>query len=265
MKKNGTTEECLWHYLASLPVGKKGSTESRDPIAKFTGANQRSIREWAGHRCLPVGFTLVRVRYFLEKEGYAIAELEKLAKPIRQLGWLLAYEYVDADSAYKEIGLDNINRLCCVLRGERNLSSDRFSKIEQIVEGFKEELALMRIPEEIPLDSRPNEKKEVAAENKTVAVIPDELVEEDILHLLRGLKSIVALLAPRFERMLSHGVSVERRRSFRDNAGQALIFDLSNELHHGLGLFKALCSEKAREIYLTQNNQNQSQNKKKEA
>ena len=87
----GTTEECLRHYGSAIGnTGTEGKV-ARAPMAKFTGANERTVRDWLLARVPPLGKFLIKARYFLEQQRYAVSELEKLDPLVRDLGRIIAH------------------------------------------------------------------------------------------------------------------------------------------------------------------------------
>lgn len=250
------TMECFAEYVKSLPWDPKESDELNRLISQmkiFVGANEKTMNAWFAGKSKPIGLTLLRLRYFLEQQGYRVVELETLPLATRQLGRLIATNLFRAEDVYQEIGFDKARRLVSLLLGDINTSARRYGVIEQIAARHKEDLDLLVSNIRPVAPSAPETEEEAKTESASQGSAPSlQQLEEELILLLRSLKSTISLLSPRLDRMLSGEVLREQRRSFRDNAGQGLVFDLSNEAYHALGLLKALCSEKAREAYFQQ-------------
>jgi hypothetical protein len=63
---NGTVEECLRHYFQSIP----NTQLARMAITNATTGKYNTIRSWATKGVIPQGENLVKLRYFLQNEGY---------------------------------------------------------------------------------------------------------------------------------------------------------------------------------------------------
>jgi len=78
------------------------------------------------------------------------------------------------------------------------------------------------------------------------AVMP----EDDVIVLLDNLSSLIAKLGPYLDYLLSDALTPAQRRSFREHAGRARVFDLSNEIYRFGERMNALCSETARKTMI---------------
>ena len=79
-------EECLRHFAnrfnAKHPPGKKGLPRIRKPIADFCGVGDSAVQAWLSEDQgkSPVGEAEVRLKCFLDLNGYRIIELERLPR-----------------------------------------------------------------------------------------------------------------------------------------------------------------------------------------
>lgn len=237
----GSTADCLKHYLGKLPWGNKGSAEARMPMADFLGITPTSIQRWAVGGTKPKGLALVKLRYYLEKQGYRITELEELQNPIRVLGKLIAVGEITCEEVLKQLKIPNNDELLRILHGNRGLSSERMVAIARIC--VDHPLEVQEAPG-APTGSLLSHAIALQAEAR--GKITDR-VEEDVLHLLDSLNGLCSLLAPRLEHMLSNGFTSEQRQAFRDRAGRHRVFDMANRFYALNKQLNALCSETTRE------------------
>ncbi len=254
MRQSGNTMECLQHYLKQLPRKAKGCEQAWQPLADFIGVTKKTIRRWSVGSNVPLGLPLIKLRYFLEARGYRIAELDVLERPIHHLGALVALGKIDCEETSKLLGYSAANYFFQVLHGKRGLSSNRMATVEEICS--KHPLPAL------PATSSITQPICVAAQAGRT-IVSNDVVEEEVLNLLRSLDGLSALMTPRLEHMLTDGFTSAQRQFFRDRAGRQLVFDLANRFYVLNKLLNALCSEKAREIGSSQELEIQNQKKKR--
>jgi len=247
----GSAMDCLKHYLEQLPWGDQSSTEARKPMADFLGINSDSIRRWFTGDTQPKGLVLVKLRYFLEDQGYRIEELEGLQPLARQLGRLISNGVISYEETAKELGFTEVSDILRALHAKAPFSSKQMAGIARICAEHPLEVQETTSAPAIALLSRA-----VALQGQARSAIRDR-VEEDIIHLLDGLNGLCAVLEPRLEHMLSDGFTPEQRQAFREKAGRHRVFDMANRFYRLNKQLNALCSEKAREITSTTPTQNQ--------
>lgn len=241
----GSTADCLRHYLKQLPWGKSAKlSRAEKPMIEFIGITSGTIRRWFLEQVAPGGMPLLKLRYFLESNGYQVTDLDSLEKPVRRLGEIISHGIVDFREMVEQIGYKQDTELLQVLHGRRGLSNERRAKIEEICSKHPLEKAsvtlraVASVEHPIPPLSTDHEKNVIS-------------VEDDVFNLLISLNGLSSLLTPRLEHMLSNGFTSAQRQAFRDRAGQGLVFKLSNRFYALNKLLNALCSEKAREITST--------------
>ena len=88
------------------------------------------------------------------------------------------------------------------------------------------------------------EKKRNLPERNVGSVVP----EDEVIGLLDKMARLIEELTPHLNHILSDAVTADQRRLFRDRAGKARVFDLSNEIFRFSQRMNALCSEKSREL-----------------
>ncbi|MBI4127614.1 MAG: hypothetical protein HY459_00935 [Parcubacteria group bacterium] len=234
----GTTEECLAHYVGQFPMGEV-SSQALQPIAEFFGAPRyrRLIQGWLTGRAKPQGENLIKIRFFLQSRGYRVVELEWLTPTVRQLGVLVAHNVENINSLVREIGYGSRDSLVEVLRGKQGFSLRRLRMIDEILARHQSHFP-SGLPETVqrkevslvsqePLPSRPRRLR------KVTNGLPGH----------RGFLTILAHLiqasVPLLEQILSEEFSAEERRELRKLTGGDTIFRFSN-------LLEKLCSEQAR-------------------
>lgn len=244
--KEGATLECIIDYLNQLPEGKN-SVQARTLLMKFVDIGRPdTIARWRKGTNKPLGLPLIKLRYFLEAQGYEVKELKALDKKIYNLGKLIAFNVVSFKEVSQRLGYAKDNGLSRVLHGKRNVLPEKIEKLDKILADLSDKLIKL-----------PGIKKEQSSQDKALTatrpidiqepVVYDETLFQETKELLSTLDSTIALLEPRLKILLSDKTTAEQRQAFREIAGRHLVFDLSNRSHGLTELLMALCSEKARE------------------
>ncbi|MFC1598390.1 hypothetical protein ACFL2U_00015 [Patescibacteria group bacterium] len=265
----GNTLECLHDYLNHLPWGTRHCTTTRQELMSFVGVNNvDTLGSWRRKKNTPKGLVLIKIRYFLEKEGYQVTELKAMQKLVYDLGKLISYNILQSEEVATYLGYTAKSALWDLLHGNRGLLKDKAEKIKVLIKQNKEALtALNNLNDQQSINTAPNidtapnigigpnidtgpsQKKVPPAKKKRLSAEQEEespLLQESIA-LLTSLKGITAVLTPRLKQILET-LTVEQRRELRKLAGRSLIFDLSNDVFAMNNLLGALCSEKAREL-----------------
>lgn len=132
----GTTKECLAHYASTLPqVHNRRVRDALAPLADFTGRRKATVYHWLRRERPVLGFNLVKVRYFLEQQGYQVIELKNLIPAVRDLGRLIAHGVLTIEEVVKELSYTGRTHFLEVLHGDR-LSPKRMKTIHDIVETY---------------------------------------------------------------------------------------------------------------------------------
>ena len=87
-------------------------------------------------------------------------------------------------------------------------------------------------------------RKRNLAQRKNEAVVP----EDEVIGLLDELARLIKELAPHLDQILSDEITPAQRHSFRDHAGEARVFHLSNDCYWFNQRMNAICSETARTL-----------------
>ncbi|MCX6781567.1 MAG: hypothetical protein NTW66_00365 [Candidatus Magasanikbacteria bacterium] len=241
----GKTLECLKHYLSQLPWDTKMCVQARRQIIDFLDVTPHTVRRWWTGDIVPVGLVLVKLRYFLEREGYRVSELNDLDATTRALGMLIAYGSIDFDATVIQLKCPNASEFLRVLHGARRFTAARDLAAEAICVKNRDVLAKLFFTS--PGNGHP-------APVITPVVTPAQVKEkapgagEELIKYLRLFSGILELLHPRLNDFLSEEVSPEERHELRERAGRELVYDLARRSKQVTELMTALCSEKAREI-----------------
>lgn len=226
----GTTAECLKHYGGAIKNSGPDGAAARAPMATFTGANERTVRDWLLGRVPPVGKFIVKARYFLEQQRYAVSELKQLDPLVHELGRLMAHGAIGFDEAVKALGVPGDRYLLRILHGGI-VSMARATWVDaarKLVEERRD-----RMPVQYSRATAGPAKRLVISSAPGGRLSERELV-------LQALAGLVQLTIPLAERALSNSFSPEERARLRESTGGDGIFRLSN-------LLNRLCGEKARE------------------
>jgi hypothetical protein len=214
--------------------------DSLKKLCDFIGISKESIRDWTKSDSKPKGMNLIKLRYYLEHQGYKITELEKMPRETYELGWLIAFGKIDLKQTAERLGYggnmtDELVRLVRIGR----LPVKRMETIGAILLENKESLADLKKPEKLSGDL--NKERE-----ESVSAISDAELNETVVF-LQILENLSKILTPRLKRILENGTP-EMRRRFRETFGSKHVFDLSNAVYHIHENISMLCSEKSREM-----------------
>jgi hypothetical protein len=142
-------KECVEHlarrFNETFPKGKKGISRFRKPMADFCGVGDTTIASWlsdVGHR-LPMGEIEVKLKCFLDLNGYRVIELERLPRAIRNFAELIGFGLLTTDRAAELLGFARGSTLYPVLSQEgrdTTLSREKQAKMFDVWKGMKDEL-----------------------------------------------------------------------------------------------------------------------------
>jgi hypothetical protein len=142
--------ECLKHFAdrfrTKWPHGKKGLAKARKPIADFCDVNESAVKDWLSYTenpRPPVGETEVRLKCFLDLNGYRVIELERLSRTVRNFAELIGFGLLSGKNAGELLGYKNPGNLYPVLRGDEEyggVSKEREAKMFDLWKEKKDEL-----------------------------------------------------------------------------------------------------------------------------
>lgn len=239
----GNTAEVLRDYLDKLPWNQRNCQDARKDLSAATGVSEMTIRTWHKDGILPTGIVLIKLRYFLEKQGYEVEELLALKREYYELGKLVADNVISLTDLQTYLGYAGAKQLYPLLFGKNEASPDKLAKIQDLL---KDPHAAPQQPADL---ETPEEK--APEENQPPAEMPDETAIpakfDGVIPLMEILKQTCALLQPKIEGLIDDDSLQAERRALREEAGRRLVFDLANEVSNVDLLLNALCSERARE------------------
>lgn len=235
----GTTEECLKHFVGAHEINTMEEKEykRRNAISHLLGINQATGYEWFSNFRMPKGENLLRLRYFLELNGYQLLERQGMPELIREFSEQIALGAMSLAEAAEYIGTTSDVILDVVMR-RQGVSSQRETQVKELVE-LHQNKATERLREwQATMKSlgfaQPTTKT-VAASLPQLSQLNDGQVIETLAHLVLATR-------PLAERVLSDDFSADDRRRLREltaNGRSNAVFDLSN-------LLNRLCGERAR-------------------
>ncbi len=188
----GDTRECLKDYFERYPTD-----EAQGLVARFTGANGQTIKDWDTGKYRPNGELLLKLRCFLDLVGYRVIEFEELPDVARQFARLIAYDIFSLEDAKQALDYRDIRAVYDVLLRSQGLMRDRALRLERNVKdnlGLLNEADAMWRPiiEEFKLNAVSNVSK-VA---DPLVSLPDDVVEEEPAPVLATLPSPVVSYEP---------------------------------------------------------------------
>ncbi|MBI4132245.1 MAG: hypothetical protein HY474_01290 [Candidatus Sungbacteria bacterium] len=223
----GNTETCLQHYGRTIKnEGKEGRT-ARAPMTKFTGANERTVRDWLLGRVPPVGKFMIRARYFLEGEHYGVQELERLDPLVCDLGRAIAQDRIGFDEAVQALGVPGDHYLLRILHG-------KIASMARATWVGKARQLLKTIGASAPAASTRSATKSASP----VIALPGSRPQAREA-VLKSLAALIAASTPLAEIVLSDDFTAEDRQELRTLAGDDGIYRFSN-------MMERLCTEMAR-------------------
>lgn len=247
MRTSGTTLECFSDLMVRI---EPDLFEKRRLLARTLGVEDATIRRWMTGSAVPVGMSMISLRYYLEYLGYEVSELAKLPEVINQVARLLAFRVLSLEELANLTGFQGYtDQVLAVLRGARGLSEDRKSQFHGTVRAYRQELecALREVPKlaVVKQSSVPSATKVLSDSSSpklTAAVLP--VVAASFLTVKANqrreerFKSVALNLLDFAQYYANPEVPEEVRDRLRSVVGQENIFDLKN-------LLSRLCSSKA--------------------
>ncbi len=206
----GNTEECWGHFR--LNIGGLDQTLLKEGFESIYGKNieNESFENLSDE--LPKGEQLIRLRYFLETQGYDVSELKSLASEVYNLGKEISFNKISLDDAANKISMER-DSLIKALRGSRVVSSNKLNAICNVL---KEE----KIKPDINVPAK--------------GILLSKATTERIFE------NLVRALVPVTQHIISDEFTIEDRRRIREMFKDDDVFVLSN-------LMAAACTETARQ------------------
>lgn len=221
-------------------------------LCEFVGTSPRAVTSWISGPNEPKGLNLVKLRYFLEFQGYKIEEFAKMSETVYNLGLLISHGCFNFQKiadllAYRGGATDELLR---VLRGNRNLSGEKAKLVELLLlenEIPLRELKSQKMPlKEVSETAQKSDARVQKIERVERRSISNTEIQEDII-LLQNMENISKMLAPRLKNLLTNGTP-EMRRRLRETIGAKQVFNLSNNIFRIHETVSMLCSEKSMAI-----------------
>lgn len=241
MRTQGTTLECFTDLTERI---HPDLLEKRKILASVLEVEDATVRRWMSGTSVPVGMSMIGLRWYLDYLGYEVSELNRLPKLLQDVGRLLAFRVLSLENMAKLTGYEDYpDQVLAVLRATRGLSAEREIQFRDIVGAYQQELVekLRTVPRLVEVRNTP-----------AIAVVPDNLLDKS-----PGRRSIVSSAIPkkgmrredRFKGLVLNlldfaqfyadpEIPEEVRDQLRTVVGQQNIFDLKN-------LLSRLCGSKA--------------------
>lgn len=145
-------EECWRHFTnrfnAKYPPGKKGLERIRKPIADFCAVGDQTVARWlsAEKPSTPGGLTDIKLKCFLDLNGYRIIEFERLPRVLRNLSELLGYDVVSVEDAANILGYARPQNIYPVLREDEHwgVGREKEAKMFDLWKERKDDLELKK-------------------------------------------------------------------------------------------------------------------------
>jgi len=243
MAFSGTTQECFRHYLRN---DKGRDLKCRETLMKFVKVSSPTVRRWLIDDTKPAGEVLVRLRYFLEQQGYRVSELEKLAKPVRNFGRLLGLDIAslkDLTLALKMPEGTSDSQTLAILRGVQGVSPGRSKLMEAFTEEFKGLLQEKTAKASIAAAEEAGQKL-ASKVHPALNGSRSHVNSKEKKHLIETFGLMVKSMVPLANLLASDSYTDADREMAREFAGGDGVFNLSNCL-------SMLCSETARREILS--------------
>ncbi len=132
----GTTTECVRHYFEGVQDNENDPKNSA--LAEFLKIPYApTIRRWMLGEIAPIGQLLIKVRYFLQSQGYVVTELVALDPEVALLGKWFAYGEMTIDEVATVLGYSSttgrIIQTLVVLRGESAPAGSKMRRIKRFI------------------------------------------------------------------------------------------------------------------------------------
>ena len=118
-----STKGCLMHLKQAAQQAGKLAYIVRE-LSRFTGAAERTVRDWLDGYYLPAGIKLFKVQYFLSQRGYDVAEMQHLPKHFRLLLEYIVFNKLSMERAIRKLGLTSQRALLDVFSGNVDINHE---------------------------------------------------------------------------------------------------------------------------------------------
>ncbi len=223
MDFKGSSVECLKHFVGGATTRSDTVSRKRE-LAIYADVSIDTVSRWVKGRQKPVGLPGLKVMFFLEGKGYAVAEIKKIAEEIKPLSRLVASGAIPFDEARQKLSYEKDRFLVRLLSGKERAVPEKIKVVAEMTatagQGLGAESA--------------KKSRETAPLRQTVPTVGKETIIETMTYIAK----MTVLFG---EMVVSDEFTAEDRRKMRALAGNDTFFKASN-------LMSRLCSEKAREI-----------------
>jgi len=244
----GSTEECLRHFVQAHPEINEPKTKEfrvRNTISRLLDVSQATAYDWFCKFNMPNGERLLRLRYFLELNGYRLSDRHYASEVLRVFSNHLALQAISLADAASYIGLLP-SAVLSIAMCRQGTSPQSEQKLVELVE-LNQEAAAEKLKawqatiESFGFAQPPQEEIVAPVVQATEPVVKevDKDVSKDVIEILARL---IQAACPLAELILSDNFSAEDRCRLRELTGNGRtnkVFELSNSLNR-------LCGERAR-------------------
>jgi hypothetical protein len=238
---HGTTLECFMDLMERI---QPELFEKRKALAQLLNVEDSTVRRWFTGAGLPVGMSMINLRYYLDYLGYRVSEVTHLSNLLQDASRLLAFRVLTLEEMAGLTGHETYpDQLLAVLRGARGISSAREASLHEMVDTYRPELEekLKTVPRLIVVGTAVSEKKVCIGVAKSATPVTAPLVpspSKSDSGRDERFKGLVINLLDFAQFYADPKVPEEVRDQLRNVVGQENIFNLKN-------LLSRLCSSKA--------------------
>lgn len=241
MRTQGTTLECFTDLTERI---HPELLEKRKILASVLEVEDATVRRWMSGTSVPVGMSMIGLRWYLDYLGYEVSELIRLPKVLQDAGRLLAFRVLSLEGMAKLTGYEDYpDQVLAVLRATRGLSAEREIQFRDIVGAYQQELVekLRTIPKLFEIKHSPaimvGADSLLGRSTGRPAVVSPATPKKGMQREDR-FKGLVLNLLDFAQFYADPEVPEEIRDQLRAVVGQRNIFDLKN-------LLSRLCGSKA--------------------
>jgi hypothetical protein len=249
----GNTVECIQHFANEIKT-RRDHFLIRKKVADFVGAGESAVYRWFSGKNPPVGEGLIKIRFYLEHQGYEVKELAGLRPEVRDAARLYAFGILTLSELVVLFGhppgRGGLDTLLSVFRGMEGISSERAQLYREFISAYAEQLpAKQQELQKIELNSNKDvpavslvrlgasERSKPKPAQLTLRTSIDS--HEAIMVAFSGQ---VKALIPLAELIESDTFTPEQRARTRELAGGDGVFKVANMLFR-------LCGERARNMH----------------
>ncbi len=245
MKTEGSTLQCFTDFISR--IGHDDLLEKRRILAQILCVEENTVRRWITGANIPIGMSMIGLRYYLDYLGYRVSEITQLPRLLQDVSRLLTFRVMTLEDMAKLVGCEEYpGHLLALLRGARGFSAEREAQLQDIVDAYQQELAekLLLVPKlvaikDVPLVVEVSGTMPGTVATKTVSStnVSPQTANKSMRRDER-FKGLTLNLLDFARFYTDREVPEEVRDQLRTVVGQQNIFDLKN-------LLARLCSSKA--------------------